>query len=161
MKVLLSAFSRLMVALRFGSDSYARGDNGRARAVFKEALELFTSIDSQRGIGASMNNLAAVELSDGNYRLAEELYVKSILNAEELITAEQNEVAKTKLQCIRSDRKGNLAAVYLRENSFLQAIAILEEMLEEDKSSGYIRGYVVKQGTLGQYYLKQGELKSA
>jgi hypothetical protein len=34
-------------------------------------------------------------------------------------------------------------------------------MLEEDKSSGYIRGYVVKQGTLGQYYLKQGELKSA
>ena len=161
MKVLLSAFSRLMVALRFGSDSYARGDNGRARAVFKEALELFTSIDSKRGIGASMNNLAAVELSDGNYRLAEELYVMSILNAEELITAEQNETAKTKLQRIRSDRKGNLAAVYLRENSYHQAFAILEEMLEGDKSSGYIRGCVVKQGTLGQYYLKQGELKSA
>jgi len=34
-------------------------------------------------------------------------------------------------------------------------------MLEGDKSSGYIRGCVVKQGTLGQYYLKQGELKSA
>jgi tetratricopeptide (TPR) repeat protein len=161
MKVLLSAFSRLMVALRFGSDSYVRGDNGRARAVFKEALELFTSINNQRGIGASLNNLAAVELSDGNYRLAEELYVKSIQNAEELITAEQNEAAKTKLQRIRSDRKGNLAALYLRENSFPQAFAILEEMLEEDKSSGYIRGYVVKQGTLGQYYLKQGELKSA
>jgi len=161
MKVLLSAFSRLMVALRFGSDSYAQGDNGRARAVFKEALELFTSVDNQRGIGASMNNLAAVELSDGNYRLAEELYVKSIQNADELISAEQNEDAKTKLQRIRSDRKGNLAAVYLRENSFPQAFAILEEMLEEDKSSGYIRGYVVKQGTLGQYYLKQGQLKSA
>ena len=161
MKMLLSAFSRLMVALRFGSDSYARGDNVRARVIFKEALELFTSIDSRRGIGASMNNLAAVELSDGNDRAAEELYVMSIQNADELISAEQNEATKTKLQRIRSDRKGNLAAVYLRKNSLPQALAILEEMLEEDKSAGYIRGCVVKQGTLGQYYLKQGELNSS
>ena len=33
--------------------------------------------------------------------------------------------------------------------------------MDEDKKSGYIRGCVVKQGNLGQYYLKQGENKSA
>ena len=30
-----------MVALRFGSESYAKGDPGRAKAAFAEALSLF------------------------------------------------------------------------------------------------------------------------
>ena len=33
---------QLMVALRFGSESYAKGDPGRAKAAFSEALDLFT-----------------------------------------------------------------------------------------------------------------------
>ena len=32
---------QLMIALRFGSESYAKGDPGRAKAAFAEALDLF------------------------------------------------------------------------------------------------------------------------
>ena len=42
MKLLLDAFSKLMVALRFGSESYSKGDNSRAQSAFQDALELFT-----------------------------------------------------------------------------------------------------------------------
>jgi len=107
MKVLLSAFSGLVIALRFGSDSYARGNNKRARAVFSDALQLFESIANQRGIGASMNNLAAVELCDGNYERAEDLYFKSIENAEEQLAAEKSDAMMIKLKRVISDRKGN------------------------------------------------------
>jgi nitrogen fixation/metabolism regulation signal transduction histidine kinase len=43
MKILLDAFVNLMVALRFGSDSYARGDVNRAKATFSDALQLYTA----------------------------------------------------------------------------------------------------------------------
>ena len=43
MKVLLDAFANLMVALRFGSDSYARGKKDRALAAFQEALQLYST----------------------------------------------------------------------------------------------------------------------
>ena len=49
----------------------------------------------------------------------------------------------------------------MEENKYIAAFEILEKLLEDDKKHGYIRGLVVKQGTLGQYYLKQGEVKSA
>ena len=42
MKLLLDAFSKLMVTLRFGSESYSKGDNHRAKSAFQDALELFT-----------------------------------------------------------------------------------------------------------------------
>lgn len=41
-KVLLEAFSNLIVALRFGSESYALGNSSRAHGAFVEALELYT-----------------------------------------------------------------------------------------------------------------------
>ena len=62
---------------------------------------------------------------------------------------------------VLSDRKGNLAIVYLQQDRFADAFALLESLLAEDESNAYIRGLVVKQGTLGQFYLRQGEINSA
>jgi nitrogen fixation/metabolism regulation signal transduction histidine kinase len=42
MKVLLDAFANLMVALRFGSEKYQRGDKHLALEAFKEAHQLFS-----------------------------------------------------------------------------------------------------------------------
>jgi Tfp pilus assembly protein PilF len=62
---------------------------------------------------------------------------------------------------VLSDRKGNLAIIYLQQDRFKDAFELIEKLLLEDKESLYIRGLVVKQGTLGHYYLKQGEVGSA
>lgn len=167
--ILMEALSQLLVALRFGSDSYARGDIGRARQVFTDALNLFTATENQKGVGASLNNLAAVHLSLGDHSKAEKLYKEAIENGKELLGAYEERVSKgedvaneiKKLQRLMSDREGNLAVVYLQQNDFPSAFAILERLLEEDKQQRYIKGCVVKQGTLGQFYLQQGEIQSA
>ena len=112
MKVLLEAFSKLIIALRFSSDSYSKGNNSRAHTVFTDALELFTLTGNKRGIGASLNNLAAVELSMGNFDKAEALNLRAIANAEELLKlheADKNPEDIDKVRRILSDRKGNLA----------------------------------------------------
>mmetsp|Transcript_20198 Transcript_20198/g.28960 ORF Transcript_20198/g.28960 Transcript_20198/m.28960 type:complete len:1519 (+) Transcript_20198:482-5038(+) len=168
MKLLLDAFSKLMVALRFGSESYSKGDNNRAQSAFQDALDLFTLTGNKKGIGASQNNLSVVMLSFNKHTEAENYCISAIQNAEELLSelssdsqnANQN-VDVMKAKRVLSDRKGNLAIIYLQQERFADAFAIIESLLAEDKKIGYIRGLVVKQGTLGQYYLKQGEVKSA
>lgn len=62
---------------------------------------------------------------------------------------------------VLSDRRGNLAAIYLEQNRFTDAFEVIENALSEDKRIYYVRGLVVKQGTLGQWYLKQREVLSA
>eukprot|EP01031_Cornospumella_fuschlensis_P028932 gene28932-34918_t len=164
MRVLLDAFANFMVALRFGSDSYARGNHSRAKQVFTEALELFSTTNNQKGIGASLNNLAAVELALGNFQASQDLYKQAIENGERLVMKEEHVAdssRKDKLLNAVSDRRGNLAVAFLQSDNFPAAFSILERMLMEDKERGYVRGCVVKQGTLGQYYLKQKEFKSA
>lgn len=42
MLLLLEAFTSLLVALRFGSDWYARGDKSRALTAFNDALQLYS-----------------------------------------------------------------------------------------------------------------------
>lgn len=175
-----------MIALRFGSESYAKGDPGRAKAAFAEALDLFVltgtvlavssksmlikvammfNSGNKKGMGSSQNNLAAAELGLGNKNEAELYSKQAILNAEELLRDVESRGGKgediDKARRVLSDRKGNLAIIYLQQDRFADAFEVLEQLLAEDKKNLYIRGLVVKQGTLGQYYLKQGELKSA
>ncbi len=73
----------------------------------------------------------------------------------------EHEDDRKRMQRLISDRKGNLAVVYLEEGNSSAAYALLEELLTSDQKQGYIMGCVVKQGSLGQNYLKQGEFKSA
>jgi hypothetical protein len=50
MRLLLDAFAQFIVSLRFGSDSYARGNQQRAHSVFTDALELYTTTNNLRGM---------------------------------------------------------------------------------------------------------------
>eukprot|EP01031_Cornospumella_fuschlensis_P025871 gene25871-31244_t len=216
--LLLEALSQLLVALRFGSDSYARGDQLQALSVFSDALQLFTTTGNVRGIGASLNNLAAVELALGNCEVAEALYRSAIENAEEQYLSarrrfqelpsavqqvpeshEQHALSSTSgaevvsshevsislsspsfadieaqtlqdsllpedaksAQRLLSDRRGNLAVCYLQQRRFAEAFGLLERCLTEDEATSYLKGYIVKQGTLGQFYLMQGNIEVA
>ena len=185
MKLLYTVFSNLVVALRFGSDSYGRGDISTALAVFTDALHLFTSSENAKGIGAAHNNLGVVYLSQKDFIKSEEHFKAAIQNAEVLLksgmeelmtlmekqkshpsTELETQVKKCKYMVrsykrVLSDRKGNLAMCFLEKGSFEDTFAALEPLLKEDKKSNYIRGCVIKQGNLGHYYLKQGETSSA
>ena len=120
---------------------------------------------NKKGMGSSQNNLSAAELGLGNKNEAELYSKQAIRNAEELLSDVEARGGKSedvdKARRVLSDRRGNLAIIYLQQDRFADAFEVLEQLLAEDKKNLYIRGLVVKQGTLGQYYLKQGELKSA
>lgn len=162
MKVLLGAFTNLMIALRFDSDSYAKGNATRAREVFHDALTLFNSINNLRGIGIALNNLGAVATQAHSEYSAKSYYEQAIQNAEQILSTPGLSAEKAaKARRTLSDRKGNLAVALLEQKAGPEAFEILEKVLIEDKTNFYIRGCVVKQGTLGQFYLKQGEVASA
>jgi tetratricopeptide (TPR) repeat protein/uncharacterized protein YegL len=162
MRQLLDAFSHLLVALKFGSDTYARGDVNLAKDVFTDALNLFETTNNGKGMSACHNNLGVVETALKNYAAAEIHYIESI-NFITKYLKQGNHVSDDydRAQRTLSDRKGNLALLFLEKEEFKKAFDLLEELLDSDKKNGYIRGCVIKQGNLGQYYLKQGELKSA
>lgn len=85
-RMLLTAFTNTMTALRFGSDSYAKGDVNLARELFEEALLLYTSTHQEKGIGACHNNLGAVYSSLGQYSEALVHYSKAIQQAEKALS---------------------------------------------------------------------------
>jgi hypothetical protein len=59
MKILFEAFSGMLIALRFGSDSYVAGDIKRAKTVFQDALNLYQHLNNARGVGIACNNLVS------------------------------------------------------------------------------------------------------
>jgi len=216
---LLAAFTNMLTALRFGSDSYARGDIGVAMALFEEALELYTASHNDKGVGACHNNLGAVHMSMGNhedaarhYDLAIGMASAAVVSASEAASLLEAEVepsstsvtstssttakrrpspttvipsktssvahlygatpdsdprapsARTPQERLRaaqktlSDRKGNLALLYIAQERYPDAFQLLESCMEEDRRNGYIRGCVVKQGNMGHLYMKQGTI---
>lgn len=66
-----------------------------------------------------------------------------------------------KAKRILSDRKGNLAVIYLEQNRFVESFRLLEMLLLHDRDDDYVTGTMTNLGTLGHYYLKQGEISSA
>ena len=124
----------------------------------------FGRAENIRGIASAHNNLGAVRLEMKEYVAAEEHFNEAIRRGTELLASLPEDADVGEIDRVRrviSDRKGNLVVLKLRQNNFGDAFKLLEELLEEDKRIKYVMGCVVKQGILGQYYLQQGELKSA
>jgi tetratricopeptide (TPR) repeat protein/uncharacterized protein YegL len=164
-KIVLQAFMDLMTALRFGSDSYARGNMQRALDVFVDALQLYSAAGNERGVAACHNNLGGVCTALKRFERANEEYTRAIdlaeKNLQALIAEDASATDIYRAKCTLSDRKGNLALLRANEENYPDAYALLEQCIEEDKNNGYISGVVVKQGNMGQLYLKQGELSDA
>jgi tetratricopeptide (TPR) repeat protein len=138
MRVLLDAFSKLVVAIRFGNDNLARGNLIIARGVYIEALNLFTNTGNIKGLGACHNNLGAVELASGKFVEAENHYNTAIEYCKEAILKAVSPEEKARLRRTLSNRRGNLAVLYLERtdmppSKFKFAFDLLEELLLEDK----------------------------
>jgi tetratricopeptide (TPR) repeat protein len=135
---------------------------------------LYAPAGNKKGIGACENNLSAIFLSIGDSENAERHCNAAIRNATDIVQSLEQAAAGAaggddgaaardllKAKQTLSDRKGNLVVIYLQQKRFVEAFRVLEEVLVQDRSDRYFRGLVVKHGTLGHYYLKQGELESA
>ena len=129
----------------------------------------YVIVGNKRGIGARENNLSATFLSIGDNENAERHCNAAVTNTTgTLQTIEQagdgggggGSAARylRRAKETLSDRKGKLVVIYLQQNRFVEAFRVLEEVLVQDRSNMYFRGLVMKHGTLGHYYLKQGEL---
>ena len=95
MKILLQTFHNLIIALRFGSESYSHGNIQKALQVFTDGLNLFNSLNNIKGIAICENNLASVEMSMNNYVLSEQLYLSSIKRMEEIIEHSPDDITPT------------------------------------------------------------------
>lgn len=145
LKILLDAFSKLVVAIRFGNENLVRGNLMIARGVYNEALTLFTNTGNVKGLGACHNNLGALEAASGNFVHAEDHYNTAIAYCKESISKAGSPEEKARLRRTLSNRRGNLAVLYLERtdmppSKFKFAFDLLEELLLEDKKmlDGYI-----------------------
>lgn len=143
-----------------------------------ECTTFHVFLDNKNGIGTWENNLSLACLATGDsesaelhcnnaIKIAED--IKQSLENTRLVTinrryntiANENSIDLIKAKRILSDRKGNLAVIYLQQNRFVEAFRLLEQLLLQDRDDDYVIGKVAKLGTLGHYYLKQGEIASA
>lgn len=187
MRSLLEAFSQMLVAFRFGSDSYARGHMVRARDVFLDAADLFESVFNDRGAGSAYNNAAACHTALGEFSKASAGYTLGIATAQAQLNAAMNaletynrtgkidlEAGKSgdvvgKLQkSVRASKKqlstrvGNYADLLIKsQDNQENPISILRFGQQIDEEIGSLYGWVVKQGLMSSYYLKKGEAEAA
>eukprot|EP01034_Spumella_vulgaris_P047500 gene47500-biopygen34900 len=164
MKVLLEAFFKMMVALRFSNESYAAGNQKRAHEVYSDALNLYTSSNDKRGIGVSLANLAASELARQHYDAAESLFKKSIENADEILGDTLSPLSRAeeiKIERLLSERKEMLADVYFTCDRFEDAMKVLTPALEIDLQNGHMINYALKQCAIARYHKTKNEFVTA
>jgi hypothetical protein len=104
MHQVLRSFSGMVVALRFGSDSYFKGDLNKTEEVFEEALTLFGALGHSRGVGLSSNNLALVRQQKGQLSEAESLFRNAVRSHSP--SAHQHRLrplCPTRLRCMQAD----------------------------------------------------------
>lgn len=151
---ILRAFSNLVVSIRL-SDHSSSLDNLEEIQIFTDAHDMFARVQNTKGMGVSANNLSMVELKSGSYHDAE------VHMVEALHIAESAPVSTVDTRQLLSDRKGNLAVVYLEKRNFPSALKILKESLAQDHAEGNVKGCLVKQCNLGLYYLQNRDIASA
>jgi len=145
-------------------------DIKRTHAVFVDCVELFTTTDNRKGLGASLSNLGALELAMGRSDTAKKHFEKAIELAKERVASlettskangEEGAAELSRAKRILSDRQGSLAVCMLEQGDLLGASRLFEQLLEFDQKSLYIRGCIVKQSILGHAYLRTNQWEAA
>eukprot|EP00494_Astrolonche_serrata_P023414 UN23672 len=159
---LRAAFKQMLTSVRFGSEAYYSGDVSRAKSCFEEALQLFTTVRNQRGIGISQNNLGSVYGQFGEFDKAHTAYMTAIELAEQSIeNAGENEKDRLKAQKKLASRKGNRALLFVQQGDLVSAEKLVLEAIALDQKILNPIGFVIKSGTLSSIYIKQGRFKDA
>ncbi len=160
LNMLYNTFSGLITALRFGNQDYYAGDINRAMKNYKSALELFTTLKNEKGIGISLNNIANIYKARGELKDANKYYRDSIVIAENLL---ENADDKDKIDLIVSlaSRYNNIGLLYKDIEKFDRAEEYMNKALELDRQVDNARGFATRYGNLGLIYLAQNRVKDA
>jgi len=159
--VLRNAFKAMLTSVRFGSEAYYSGDIDKSRMCFEEALELFTRVRNQRGIGISQNNLGSVYSQKGEFDKAEKAYMNSIELAQIDLDNAKTDEQKVRATRTLSSRMGNRAVLYMQKGDLHQAEKFILEAIKLDQTTLNPLGFVIKSGTLASVYIKQNRLGDA
>ena len=155
-QMLYTTFQGLITALRFGNDEYYAGNIDRAMKNYQAALDLFTTLDNQKGIGICHNNIGNIQKAKGSFTEAEAAYQQAIMIGNEILGSAPEE-EKTGLIAGVSSRYNNLGLLYLDQNQFEKALQYLYKALELDNQINNSRGSATRYGNLGLLYLKMGK----
>lgn len=158
--MLYTTFRGLVTALRFGNQDYYAGDINRAMENYNSALELFTTLKNEKGIGICYNNIANIHRARGNLKDANHLYVEAVKIAEKLL-ANATKEDRTGLVLSLASRYNNLGLLYLAIEEYDLAEEFINKALDMDKSIDNARGFSTRYGNMGQIYLAQGRFDEA
>lgn len=173
MRNVLSAFSRMIISLRFGRDEYVLNNLIKAEQVFQDALELFKSIQNSRGIAIANNNLGTVKLKNGNFDSARQFFSDAIeqsrldLQAALAVAAATPDALGNMHPDVKrshktlGDRLGNLALCLQKMKKADEYKIILQECLQHNEECGNVAGFIVQQVNLVDVYLSEQNVQSA
>ncbi|MFW9993613.1 MAG: tetratricopeptide repeat protein [Candidatus Odinarchaeota archaeon] len=158
--VLYSTFKGLITALRFGNENYYAGNINRAMSNYKNALELFITLDNSKGVGICYNNIGNIHRIRGNLKDANIAYRKAIDIGFELLKDSTGSERMDHLVALAS-RHNNVGLLYTAIEEYEKAEEYLRKALEFDREIDNTRGFTTRYGNLGQLYIAQGRFQEA
>ena len=158
--MLFTTFQGLITALRFGNDEYYAGKIDLAMKNYIAALNLFTTLDNQKGIGICHNNIGNIHRAQGAFQEAETSYQQAIMIGNELLESAKEEEKKG-LNAALASRYNNIGLLYMAQDQHDKAWKYLNKALELDTQIHNIRGLATRYGNIGQLYLKMGKKEEA
>lgn len=173
MRNVLSAFGRMIISLRFGRDEYVLSNLNKAEQVFRDALELFKSIQNTRGIAIANNNLGTVNIKNGQFDSAKQYLTNAIEQSRLDLQAALATAAATPdplgnmhpdvKRCHKTlgDRLGNLALCLQKMQKTDEHKIVLQECLQHNEECGNTVGFIIQQVNLLDVYLAEQKVPSA
>jgi tetratricopeptide (TPR) repeat protein/uncharacterized protein YegL len=173
MRNVLSAFSRMIISLRFGSDTYVMGNLAKAQHVFMDALDLFKSIQNSRGVAIAHNNLGSVFLKCGNFEVAQQHLNDAVEQSRLDLQTSLATAAATpdsignmhpdvkRAHKTLGDRLGNLALCLQKMGKHDEHKILLQECLKHNEEASNTVGFIVQQVNLLDTYLADRNITSA
>lgn len=173
-----------------GATASNQGEYSRARAFFREAMDLWRSAGDREGIGDVHNNLGALEYRCHNFEVARVEFDSALAIRRELgdnfrisatlnnlailacdvgdfFEAEQRHAENLELKRTINDGPGialalgNLGHLAYRQRQYARARMLLQESIAEHRSLDMRPGIAVTLHTLGNMELIQGHLTEA
>jgi tetratricopeptide (TPR) repeat protein len=161
MKEIFGHMSQLILALRYGNQSYYRGDFNRAMDNYMGVYEMMEAVDNKRGLGVCLNNIANLYLNQKDFQKAENYYGKAIQNVSNLIEQESDTGKQNKLKLIRANRKMNLGSMFTSKGDFKEAFRHLQEAYNEHVAQGNMSGIAQVAGNIVQAHIEMKEYQNA
>jgi len=159
-QLLYNNFHGLIAALLCGNDDYYSGKIHLAMDNYLTGLELFTTLDNQKGIAMCHNNIGNIQHAKGDIDKAKASYEKAIeIGKEHMATAGVEEMSN--LKAALASRYNNLSHLYMDQEDYENSEKYLRMSLDYDREIENTSGLVTRYGNLGVLFLTMDKTNEA